>query len=249
MRKKYGLFRFIYKLYFGIVYIILGLLIYPFMLVFIRGENKIKNGIKIKKAWSRMLCVFVFIRVEAEFEVDLPEDQPYIFCPNHASYLDIVMLYLILPHQIAFLGKSEILKWPIINLFFKRGVDIPVFRDTGKKATDCLLPAADELRHNRSLVIFPEGKISDHVPRLAPFKRGAFFIAERSGVPIVPITFYNNWQLFSDHTDFFGPARPGKSLVKVHKPLYPKDFVDLLSLQKETYRIIDTELKNYGNQR
>ncbi len=248
MRKQYGLFRFLYKLYFGITYIILGLLLYPFMFLLIRGEKGVIRGIRMKQIWSRILCALVFIRVQTDFEVDLPKNQAFVFCPNHTSYLDIVLMYVILPHNIAFLGKSEILKWPIISLFFKRGVDIPVFRDSKTKASDCLIPAADELKRGRSLVIFPEGKIPDHVPDLAPFKRGAFSLAFATGVPVVPITFYNNWRLFSDHTDFFGPAKPGKSLVKVHRPLYPKDFQDLLSLQQETYRIIDKELKNYGNQ-
>jgi 1-acyl-sn-glycerol-3-phosphate acyltransferase len=248
MRKQFGLFRFLYKLYFGVTYIILGLLLYPFMFLLIRGENGVKRGIRMKQIWSRVLCALVFIRVKTDFEVNLPKNQAFVFCPNHTSYLDIVLMYVVLPHNIAFLGKSEILKWPIISLFFKRGVDIPVFRDSKTKASDCLIPAADELRKGRSLVIFPEGKIPDHVPDLAPFKRGAFSLAFDTGVPIVPITFYNNWRLFSDHTDFFGPAKPGKSLAKVHRPLYPKDFQDLLSLQQETYRIIENELKNYGNQ-
>lgn len=248
MRKQFGLFRFLYKLYFGIVYIVLGLMLYPFMFFFIRGDKGIKRGVRMKQIWSRILCALVFIRVKTTFEVEVPKDQAFVFCPNHSSYLDIVLMYMVLPHNIAFLGKSEILKWPIISLFFKRGVDIPVFRDSRTKASDCLIPAADELRKGRSLVIFPEGKIPDHVPALAPFKRGAFSVAFDANIPVVPITFYNNWRLFSDHTDLFGPAKPGISLVKVHKPLYPKDFEDLLSLQEETYRIIDKELKNYGNQ-
>ncbi len=226
---------------------LLGLLLFPFMLVFIRGDRKVERGIKIKRLWSSILCFFGGYRIDVKFEVDLPQDKPFIFCPNHTSYLDIVLMYLILPHQIAFLGMSEILKWPIINLFFKRGVDIPVYREAGKKAIDCLKPAADELKNGRSLVIFPEGKIPGEVPKLAPFKRGAFILAKENDTPIVPITFFNNWKLFSDHTDLFGTAKPGTAIVKVHQPIYPKDFQDFLSLQRETYRIIDTELQDYGN--
>ncbi len=247
MRKQFGIFRFIYKLYFGIVYLTLGLIMYPFMLIFIRGEKRVRNGIIIKRVWSRIVCWLVFVRPKVVFEKELPKNEPYIFCPNHTSYLDIVMLYLMLPHHIAFLGKAEILKWPIISLFFKRGVDIPVFREDNKRALDCLIPAANELKNNRSIVIFPEGKIPDNVPNMTAFKRGAFALAMEYDIPIVPITFYNNWRLFSDHTDLFGPAQPGVSKAKVHQPLYPKDFKDLLSLRNETFQVIDTELKNYGN--
>jgi len=247
MRKQYGIFRFLYKLYFGILYITTGLLLYPFMVVLVRGEKGVQRGIKLKQIWSRVMCTLVFIRVKVTFEEELPTNRAYIFCPNHFSYLDIVLMYIVLPHNIAFLGKAEILKWPIISLFFKRGVDIPVFRESKEDAAKCLIPAGEELKKGRSLVIFPEGKISDHVPQLAEFKRGAFSLAMDTGVPIVPITFYNNWRLFSDHTDMFGPAKPGVSKVKVHKPLDPKDFTDFVSLRDETFRIIEQELKKYGN--
>ncbi len=249
MRKKYGLFRFLYKLYFGIIYIGIGLLMYPLMFLLIRGDKGIERGIQMKRIWSRILCALVFVRTNVKFEEDLPTDKAYIFCPNHTSYLDIVLMYVIISHNIAFLGKSEILKWPIIGLFFKRGVDIPVYRDSKVKASDCLIPAREELLKGRSLVIFPEGKIPDHAPKLAPFKRGAFSLAMETGIPIVPITFYNNWRLFSDHTDLFGPAKPGTAKVKVHKPLYPKDFKDYVSLQEKTFSIIENELKKYENQR
>jgi len=222
-------------------------LLFPFMLLLIRGERKVERGIKIKRLWSRILCFFGGYRLDVEFEMSLPKDQAFIFCPNHTSYLDIVLMYLIIPHNIAFLGMSEILKWPIINLFFKRGVDIPVDRKAGIKAIACLKPAEIELKNGRSLVIFSEGKIPNEVPKLARFKRGAFLLAKENEIPIVPITFFNNWKLFSDHTDLFGPAKPGKVFVKVHKPIYPKDFQDSLSLQRETFRVIDTALKDYGN--
>lgn len=234
-------------MYFGIIYLITGLLLYPFMVILVRGEKGIKRGILLKQIWSRVVCFLVFIRVDTTFEENLPKDKPFIFCPNHFSYLDIVLMYIVLPHNIAFLGKSEILKWPIISLFFKRGVDIPVFRESKEDAAKCLIPAGEELLKGRSLVIFPEGTISDHAPKLTNFKRGAFSLSIDTGIPIVPITFYNNWKLFSDHTDMFGPAKPGTSKVKVHKPIYPKDFTDFVSLQKETFRIIEEELNNYGN--
>jgi 1-acyl-sn-glycerol-3-phosphate acyltransferase len=47
-------------------------------------------------------------------------------------------MYLIIDQDFAFLGKSEILKWPVINIFFKRGVDIPVYRDSKTRAHECL---------------------------------------------------------------------------------------------------------------
>ncbi|MEC7005687.1 MAG: lysophospholipid acyltransferase family protein, partial [Bacteroidota bacterium] len=76
------------------------------------------------------MMFFVGIKYEIKMESTIPFNKPYIICPNHKSYLDIVLMYLIIPHDFAFIGKSELLKWPVVRIFFKRGVDIPVYRDS-----------------------------------------------------------------------------------------------------------------------
>ena len=58
-------------------------------------------------------------------------------------------MYLIIPHDFAFIGKSELLRWPVIRFFFKRGVDIPVYRDSISKAAKCLAIAEEELKQKK----------------------------------------------------------------------------------------------------
>ena len=62
----------------------------------------------------------------------------FIICANHKSYLDILLMYLIIDNDFAFLGKSEVLKYPVIRFFFKRGIDIPVYRASRIKAAKSL---------------------------------------------------------------------------------------------------------------
>ncbi len=46
---------------------------------------------------------------------------PYVICSNHSSYLDIIQMYPILPRtKFMFIGKAELLRWPVINIFFKK---------------------------------------------------------------------------------------------------------------------------------
>ena len=52
---------------------------------------------------------------------------------------------------------------------------------------------------------------------MIPFKDGAFKLAKTLNIPIVPITFTNNYLLFSDPTEILGPARPGISRVYIHE--------------------------------
>ena len=162
----------------------------------------------------RIFCFYVVRCVEKEA---LPEG-PYIIIANHTSYLDIFFMYSMLPkHPFVFLGKSEILTYPIIRTYFKN-LNIPVFRFDRKKVGVSFQLALEAIEEGWSLVIFPEGTIPEvNIPKMMPFKNGAFKIAKEANVPIVPITFTTNHLLFSDPTMVFGPARPGVSRFYIGK--------------------------------
>ena len=127
-------------------------------------------------------------------------------------------MYSMLPkHPFVFLGKSEILTYPIIRTYFKN-LNIPVFRFDRKKVGVSFQLALEAIEEGWSLVIFPEGTIPEvNIPKMMPFKNGAFKIAKEANVPIVPITFTTNHLLFSDPTMVFGPARPGVSRFYIGK--------------------------------
>lgn len=162
----------------------------------------------------RIFCFYIVRCVEKEA---LPEG-PYIIAANHTSYLDIFFMYSMLPkHPFVFLGKSEILTYPIIRTYFKN-LNIPVFRFDRKKVGVSFQLALEAIEEGWSLVIFPEGTIPEvDIPKMMPFKNGAFKIAKEANVPIVPITFTTNHLLFSDPTMVFGPARPGVSKFYIGK--------------------------------
>ena len=101
------------------------------------------------------------------------------------------------------------------------------------------------LNKGRSVAIFPEGGMV-RAKKLRRFKNGAFSLSVQTNIPIVPITFRNNFNLFTDHSDFFRICRPGKAYVVIHKPIDPSSFPekDLISLRNHTYNVIKKEL-NY----
>jgi 1-acyl-sn-glycerol-3-phosphate acyltransferase len=242
-----GIFiSFIYRLYFGIIFFSTGIIFLPFFLLLVNGRLKYKLAFSLKKIWSKTICILVFVKVKVEGKENFPKDSAYVICPNHSSYLDIIIMYLVVPKEFAFLGKAEVLRWPIINLFFKRGIDIPVYRFSVKRLKECLVLAKTALLEGRSIAIFPEGGWQDRSKKLRRFKNGAFILALETKSAVVPITFKNNFDLFTDHSDFGGFCRPGIARVVVHKPLNPKTYIekDLISLRNQTYHIIKKELNN-----
>ncbi len=70
-----------------------------------------------------------------------------------------------------------------------------------------------------SIAIFPEATIPECSPNLSAFKNGAFKIAIEQQVPIVPITFLDNWYIFPDTKAEHYVVRPGLSRIIVHKPI------------------------------
>jgi 1-acyl-sn-glycerol-3-phosphate acyltransferase len=217
MRILQGLFGNLWKIYIFLVFSVFAILLYPFFRIVLLKKSWSKFSFKLFMFWSWLMRIFCFYVVRCVEREELPEG-PYIIAANHTSYLDIFFMYSILPkHPFVFLGKSEILTYPIIRTYFKN-LNIPVFRNDRKKVGVSFQLAVDALKDGWSLVIFPEGTIPEvDIPKMVSFKNGTFKIAKEAGVPIVPITFTTNHLLFSDPTMIFGPARPGIARLYIGK--------------------------------
>tara|TARA_B110001452_G_scaffold4425_1_gene4106 strand:- start:1110 stop:1847 length:738 start_codon:yes stop_codon:yes gene_type:complete len=237
---------FFFFLYIGFVYVIFCITFWAPIFLFVRGENKYKNAKAIKFLWSKWMSFLVGVKLETVFLSKLDLQKNYIICANHKSYLDILLMYQIIDQDFAFLGKSELLKWPVINMFFKRGVDIPVYRDSKTRAAECLILAKKEIKKGRSIVIFPEGGWENSETEMRRFKNGAFQLAIDSNCPILPVTFKNNYDLFKDHKDFSGNTKPGIAKVVVHDYISVDKLnrKDLVNLKEKTFQVINNELKS-----
>jgi 1-acyl-sn-glycerol-3-phosphate acyltransferase len=207
-------------------------------------EENFTRVFKLKVFTARIILFLDFVWLTRKFEQSDLGDGPYVICANHASYLDIILMYRILPRKrFLFIGKSELLKWPIINIFFKK-VDIAVNREKRSSGMRSIIRARNELKNGWSIVIFPEGGIPVDTPILAPFKNGAFKLAIDSEIPILPITILDNWKLFNVDPFLTGHARPGISRVIVHKPIptVGMNKKDLINLRQQTFDTINGPL-------
>ena len=84
-----------------------------------------------------------------------------------------------------------------------------------ERAIQALAPAVEALRSGLSLVIAPEGTRSA-TPRLGPFKKGAFHLAMRAEVPLVPVVIRNAIDAMPKHALV---ARPATVEVSVLPPV------------------------------
>lgn len=141
------------------------------------------------------------------------------------------------------MGKAEIEKAPLFRIFF-RDMNIYVDRKTRTGSYAAFVAVSEKLRSGQSVFIFPEGTIESW-GNLKPFKNGAFKMAIEHQVPIVPVTFKNNWRLLQNGGFFKSHGRPGISKIVVHKPVPTKGLTeaDLVSLRHTVRETILHELK------
>ena len=113
-------------------------------------------------------------------------DKQCIVVANHASYIDAIILHAFLPPHFSFVIKSEMKKVPIAHFLFRRVGSKFVERFvTSESARDArnLMRDADS---GESLAFFPEGTFTNE-PGLKKFRTGAFVIAKKSNLPLVPV--------------------------------------------------------------
>jgi 1-acyl-sn-glycerol-3-phosphate acyltransferase len=116
---------------------------------------------------------------------ELPKG-PCVVVANHASYLDGVVLKAALPARFSFVIKKEVSRLPLVGLLLRRiGSEFVDRFNRHAGAVDArrLIKAADA---GQALAFFPEGTFIAQ-PGLGKFHTGAFAIAARAGLPIVPI--------------------------------------------------------------
>lgn len=116
-------------------------------------------------------------------------DRPAIYCANHTSNVEPPLLFAALRRltpRLHILYKAELRRLPILNLGFDLVGFIPVDRGNREQTTRAVGQAVARLNAGGSFFVFPEGTRS-RTGELLPFRKGAFVMALRAGVPIVPI--------------------------------------------------------------
>lgn len=231
----------IWIIWYAIVFISLFILFFPIFYILLSNKKGYKLADKFRKLWGKIVSYTTLMFPKIVFETSIPANQQVIYCPNHISYLDIVLTGSFLPTFNFFMAKMELSKVPLFGIWF-RTIDVPVKRENLRSAHNAFTVASKKIDEGANLIIFPEGKIPNDTPKLHyPFKPGAFKLAIEKGIPIVPITILDNLNRL-DIEKFI--CYPGKMRMIVHAPIETKDLSidDVKLLSDKVYSIIHSEL-------
>ncbi len=126
---------------------------------------------------------------------NIPADGPAIIAANHQSFLDDLLLPLVVPkRKVVFLAKAEYFdKW-YLRWFFQGANVIPVRRESKSAAEDALRAGVRALREGQLVGIFPEGTRSPD-GRLYRGKTGVARMSLEARVPVIPAALVGTYEL------------------------------------------------------
>ena len=165
--------------------------------------------------WSRICLASGGIRLAVRNEADLSPSQSYVFICNHQTGLDIWANLVGIDHAFGFVAKESLRKVPIMGQALRYSACLFVDRSTARKAVKSIAEAAERIKSGNSVLIYPEG-MRTWSPTTVDFMRGAYQLAVKAGVPIVPVVLMNAYEVYDERSK---TSKPGTVDMVIGEPI------------------------------
>ncbi|KAF6228618.1 hypothetical protein HO173_011789 [Letharia columbiana] len=181
------------------------------------GKHRISQW-TVARAFSYTMALTTGIHFEIVSGAEYLNTRPCVLIGNHQSELDVLLLGAIFPPYCSVTAKRSLRLVPLLGWFMALSGTVFIDRSNSASAHAAFDKAAAEMRKERqSVFIFPEGTRSyAEGPEMGAFKKGAFHLAVKAGVDIVPVVAGNYWGVLSVKEQRF---RSGRIPVKVLPPI------------------------------
>lgn len=181
-----------------------------------------------------------------DFEIEghdiLVENRPGIFISNHQHTIDIFCCGAIIPKRTVSLGKKS-LRWiPFFGQMYWLTGNVLIDRGHKRKAYGTMDKAVEAVtQKNTTIWMMPEGTRNKSNLVVAPFKKGVFYAAIKSGRPLTLICFNRYFKEID-----LNKWAAGKIRMKVLAPIDTKEWKDdqVAELAEHCHQLILAEVKN-----
>ena len=187
-------------------YLILDPLVWLYTLVMgvvaLPGGLFDRNGRRLhwfSRAWSWLIMKTILSPVKVTGLDKIDTSKSHVYAVNHASALDIPVLYVYLPFQFRIVFKKELLAYPIVGWQLKRSGQVCIDQQKPTNSIAAIRSAVKSLKAGMPLVIYPEGGRTPD-GEIKPFLPGAFFLAIKAQVDIVPVALVGTYELLPMNT-------------------------------------------------
>jgi len=208
MRTALGALRFVLEVFLSMFFAALELVV-----IVVRKDDRVFHALARAWAHSSLRLCGVTVRVKGLEKLDMRRN--YVYVSNHASMFDIPAILAAIPDQIRIIYKKELHWFPVFGWGLKYGSYIGIDRSHGAEAMKSLEEAAEKIRTGASVLLYAEGtRTLDG--KLQPFKRGAFNLAVKAGVPVVPLTINGSYKLLPKRSFV---VHPGEVELVLESPI------------------------------
>ena len=165
---------------------------------------------RVVRACSRTMRWLSTLPVDISGLDNLPDEGAFVLVCNHQSYIDAPLLSGVLPVDLVYVAKAELVKTPVIGPLLRRlGLEFVDRLDKERSVQDARR-INEVLRAGQAIAYFPEGTLR-RMPGLLPFQMGAFVSAAGAQVPVIPVVIRGTRSVLRDESWF-----PRRSPVRIN---------------------------------
>ena len=146
------------------------------------------------RTWSWLIMKTILSPVKVTGLDKIDTSKPHVYAVNHASAMDIPVLYVYLPIQFRIVFKKELLAYPVVGWQLRRSGQVCIDQQKPTNSIAAIRSAVKSLKAGMPLVIYPEGGRTPD-GEIKPFLPGAFFLAIKAQVDIVPVALVGTYEL------------------------------------------------------
>ena len=137
------------------------------------------------------LLAYALLRPRVTGLHNVPRRGPVILASNHLSFIDSIIIPLVVPRHVTFIAKAEYytgrgLKGRLSRWFFTTMGQVPVQRDDPRAGQRSLDAALEVLKQGGAFGIYPEGTRSRD-GKLHQGRTGVAWLALAGPAPVVPV--------------------------------------------------------------
>lgn len=180
-----------------------------------RSERWMRRANRATAEWSSAVLRGAGVRTVLENAQHLGNGRGQVLVCNHQSWFDVFALSASLPVEFSFVGKKELSRVPVLGQAWEKVGHVAIDRSDRKSAIESLKRVEEQFRAGRTIIMFPEGTRSP-TGELARFKKGAFVMAIKCQVPVVPVAVSGTGAIMSKG-DWV--IEPGTATIRVGSPI------------------------------
>ena len=240
-------FHLLYWLYAAILFVVIMLIIFPFVIIAsffgrIRGGNIIY---KLCMLWADIWFFLVAMPVKRIYEAPHDRSRPYIFVTNHISFLDAAVIVKAYRQPIRPLGKAEMSKVPVFGFIYEKAI-VTVDRSSAESRGESVRILGSVISKGISVLVFPEGTFNMTGKPLKDFYDGAFRVAIETQTPIKPVLFLDAYERMNYKSIF--SLSPGRCRIVYMDEVKVGGLTvnDITFLKEKVYRLMEEKLLHYN---